>query len=192
MTQKSDPKVLSGHSLVMRRSRSLVQIFDLEVVVPLREVEVAFVPFDLATLEINSVAARVLLLGIEIATEIGVDDHSVRLDATEEEIAAVGGDSETLIHRNPTITFEIDFAPVVEVAGSRVHHQAALPSGRNPFVAAHRDEQQRHLAAVAVVVRQDIFRNILDCGIVSGRCPRECLVDPGVDRLGLKVRVVDS
>ena len=176
----------------MRRSRSLVQIFDLEVVVPLREVEVAFVPFDLAALEINGIAARIFLLGIEIAAEIGVDHHSVWLDAAEEEIAAVGGYSETLVNRNPAIAFEIDLTPVVEVAGARVHHQTALPSGGNPFVAAHRDEQQCHLAAVAVVVRQDIFGNILNCGIVSGRCPRECLVDPGVDRLGLKVRVLDA
>ena len=73
-----------------------------------------------------------------------------------------------------------------------MHHQAALPPGRNAFVAAHRDEEQRHLAAVAVTVRQDIFRNIPDRGVVSGRRPRERPVDPGVDRLRLKVRVVDA
>ena len=186
-------KPLSGSlSYVIQENCSLVQILNLEVVVPLREVEVAFVPFDLAALEIYGVAAGVLLLGVEVAAEVGVDYKAVRLYAAEEEIAAVGGDPEALVDGNPAIAFEIDLTPVVEVAGARVHHQTALPSGWNPFVAAHRDEQQCHLAAVAVVVRQDIFGNILNCGIVSGRCPRECLVDPGVDRLGLKVRVLDA
>lgn len=110
-------KPLSGSlSYVIQENCSLVQILNLEIVVPLREVEVAFVPFDLAALEINGIAARIFLLGIEIAAEIGVDHHSVWLDAAEEEIAAVGGYSETLVNRNPAIAFEIDLTPVVEVA----------------------------------------------------------------------------
>ena len=70
-------KPLSGSlSYVIQENCSLVQILNLEIVVPLREVEVAFVPFDLAALEINGIAARIFLLGIEIAAEIGVDHHS--------------------------------------------------------------------------------------------------------------------
>ena len=81
-------KPLSGSlSYVIQGNCSLVQILNLEIVVPLREVEVAFVPFDLAALEINGIAARIFLLGIEIAAEIGVDHHSVWLDAAEEEVA---------------------------------------------------------------------------------------------------------
>ena len=162
----------------------------MEVVVPLGEVEIAFGPFDLAALEIHGVAAWVFLLRVEVAAEVGIDHKAVRLNSAEEEIAAVGGDPEALVNRNPAVALEINLSPVVEVAGAGVRHQAALPSGGDAFVAAHRDEQKRHLAAVAVAVFKDIFRNIPYCGIVPCGCPREGLVDPAVDRLGLEVRVV--
>ena len=73
-----------------------------------------------------------------------------------------------------------------------MHHETALEVAGNAFVPAHGEEQQGNHATVAVPGGQDVFGNVFQRGILSGRCPGIGRVDVREQGLGLLVGVVNA
>lgn len=151
-------------------------------------------PLHLATLEINGFTTRIFLLRHQRHGIIAVDYHAPGVDTSHKEhlffgIVSKCGNTERLVYRHPACAFEIDFRPVVQVPGTRMHHKAALETGGNATATAEGDKQQAHLTAIAVTIVEHIFRNILNSGIFAGRSPGEMIVYPTENALCLQQRI---
>ena len=160
---------------VERNTRSIVQVLDIHVIVPLSEVQVTTCPLHFATLEVHRLAPRIFLFGHERHAIVLVHHHAPRVDATQIEIGLpsllrIGSQAERLIDRHPTDTLEVDFCPVVQVPCAGLHHEAALEVGRDARNATQSNEEQRHLAAIAMTVVEHIFR---DCLLYTSPSPRD-------------------
>ena len=71
-----------------------------------------------------------------------------------------------------------------------MEHPAALPFGRNAFVAAHCYEEKANLTAVSVAVLYYVRWYVVQCGVLASAGPRIGLSNVCPDSLGLKVRVL--
>ena len=134
---------------------------------PFIKVKVSALPFNLATLEVDRLAARILLSGIKRTTKVVIYNHSERVDAAQEEegfflVLGVGRYAERHINGHPSQVLDINLAPVVQVLVAWVQHKATLKVAGYAYRATEGEEQQRYLSAVAMVVGQHIFRNIFD------------------------------
>ena len=78
----------------------------------------------------------------------------------------------------------------MQVPCAGLHHEAALEVGRDARNATQGNEEQRHLAAIAMTVVEHIFRDVVDGRILARRGPREVIVHPAEDATGLQVGIV--
>src|SRR5690606_16924273 len=111
----------------------LWQCFELEVVVPLVEIQVAAVPLDLASLQVDGLGSEVRLCRHQRPAIVVVERDAVAVQAAEVEacdgwVAGVEP-AEGHVHRHPAVRGDVQLPPVVQVpVRARREHHPRLPA----------------------------------------------------------------